>query len=333
MQDEQGSGSADSGFDPIGVVSRRVGIPVETIRIWERRYAVVEPRRSASGDRLYSEPMMQRLALLKALVDRGCSIGSIAALDDGQLQVKLATLAPASRPQVSAPDRALRLVVVGESIGMRLHRDPGFGPAEVVGAFRAPGDLLVARDPLDCDVLLVELPALHTDSAGLVAQLRARANASGTVVLFGFGNHKALRNLEVQGVVARQLPATLRELRQACLEATTGDPAAPRVAFPAASAAGTARRFSDRQLAFLGGHETSVSCECPRHLVTLVSALNAFEQYSAECASRDDADARLHGWLRETTAQARALMEEALARVAQADGIALEPSQEDREER
>lgn len=329
MQDEQSGAGADSGFDPIGVVSRRVGIPVETIRIWERRYGVVEPRRSASGDRLYSEPMMQRLALLKALVDRGCSIGSIAALDDTQLEAKLGALAPSTRPVQFAPDRALRLVVVGEATGVRLQQGQGFGPAELAGAFRAPADLLSARESLDCDVLVVELPALHADSASLVAQMWARVNARGTVVLFGFGNHKALRNLEVQGAVLRQSPATLRELRQACVEAAAGDRATVRVPSPPAPPSGPARRFSDRQLALLGAHETSVSCECPRHLVTLVTALNAFEQYSAECASRDEADAQLHAWLRETTAQARTLMEQALVRVAQADGIVLEPAAED----
>ena len=329
MQDEKSSAGSDSGFDSIGVVSRRVGIPVETIRIWERRYGVVEPRRSASGDRLYSESMMRRLSLLKALVDRGCSIGSIATLEDAQLEAKLVALAPSASPASLAPDRVLRLVVVGEGVSVRLQQESGFGPVEVAGAFRTPAELLGTREPLDCDVLLVEMPALHPDSGSLVAQLWARVNARGTVVLFGFGNHKALRNLEMQGVAVRQSPATLRELRQACLEAAAADHGVARVPFPGARETVPVRRFSDRQLALLGAHETSVSCECPRHLVTLVSALNAFEQYSAECASRDNADAQLHGWLCETTAQARALMEEALAKVAQADGIVLEPSAKD----
>ncbi len=329
MQDEHGNPGSGSGFDPIGVVSRRVGIPVETIRIWERRYGVVEPRRSAGGDRLYSEAMMHRLALLKALVDRGCSIGSIAPLDDAQLEAKLASLAPSARPTLFSPERALRLAVVGEGTGVRLQQDPGFGPAEVVGAFRGSADLLRTREPLDCDVLLVEMPALHADSASVIAQMAAQVNARGTVVLYGFGNHKALRNLEVQGVVTRQSPATMRELRQACVEAAgRADPATRAPALTAATPA-NGRRFTDRELALIGAQENSVSCECPRHIVTLVSALNAFEQYSAECASRDDADARLHAWLRETTAQARGMMEEALARVAEADGIVLEKPSED----
>lgn len=327
MHEEQDSQAIDPGFDTIGVVSRRVGLPVETIRIWERRYGVVEPRRSASGDRLYSESMTHRLALLKALVDRGCSIGSIASLDDARLEAKLASLAPSARPVPFSPDRTLRLAVVGEATGIRLRQDAGFGPAEVVGVFRESAELLRTREPIDCDVLLVELPSLHSDSASVVAQMAAVVNCRGTVVLYGFGNHKALRNLEVQGVVTRQSPATLRELRQACAEAAGRTDNAPgssggRVLQPRAG-----RRFSDRDLALLAARDTSVNCECPRHIVTLVSALNAFEKYSTECASRDAADARLHEWLGETSARARALMEEALARVAEADGIVLEALQ------
>jgi hypothetical protein len=121
----------------------------------------------------------------------------------------------------------------------------------------------------------------------------------------------------------------MRELRQACVEAAGRVDAAARASAGTGASATVARRFTDRELALIGAHETSVSCECPSHIVTLVSALNAFEQYSAECASRDDADARLHAWLRETTAQARGMMEEALARVAEADGIFLEKPSED----
>jgi hypothetical protein len=133
----------------------------------------------------------------------------------------------------------------------------------------------------------------------------------------------------VQGVVTRQSPATMRELRQACVEAAGRGDATARLPSGPVAPAGAGRRFTDRELALIGAHETSVSCECPRHIVTLVSALNAFEQYSAECAARDDADARLHAWLRETTARARAMMEEALVRVAEADGIVLEKPAED----
>ena len=46
-----------------------------------------------------------------------------------------------------------------------------------------------------------------------------------------------------------------------------------------------------------------------------------FEIYSAQCENRDDDDAALHRYLHQVTAQARSLIEEALERVAAAEGI------------
>jgi hypothetical protein len=65
----------------------------------------------------------------------------------------------------------------------------------------------------------------------------------------------------------------------------------------------------------------TVKCECPHHLVQLVSSLVAFETYSRECEHRNADDAALHAFLHAATAQARATMEAALARVVEAEGI------------
>ena len=64
-----------------------------------------------------------------------------------------------------------------------------------------------------------------------------------------------------------------------------------------------------------------MDCECPKHLVQLVSDLSAFEVYSDRCANRDDEDAALHRYLHRTTAEARALVESALEKLADAEGL------------
>jgi len=66
-----------------------------------------------------------------------------------------------------------------------------------------------------------------------------------------------------------------------------------------------------------------VRCECPHHLVQLVSNLAAFETYSQECENRNADDAALHAFLHAATAHARATLESALARVIEAEGIEL----------
>lgn len=47
----------------------RTGLSVPTIRVWERRYGVVRPDRTAAGYRLYDDHAMARLATMRRLVD------------------------------------------------------------------------------------------------------------------------------------------------------------------------------------------------------------------------------------------------------------------------
>ena len=70
---------------PIRAVAKLTGIPVDTLRAWERRYGAVKPDRSARG-RLYSDAEVRRLLLLRTAVDGGHAIGQVAALSDAELQ-------------------------------------------------------------------------------------------------------------------------------------------------------------------------------------------------------------------------------------------------------
>jgi DNA-binding transcriptional MerR regulator/methylmalonyl-CoA mutase cobalamin-binding subunit len=49
------------------------GIPADTLRMWERRYAVVSPVRSESGYRLYDDGALRRLTAMSSLVGAGWS--------------------------------------------------------------------------------------------------------------------------------------------------------------------------------------------------------------------------------------------------------------------
>lgn len=67
---------------PMGVVAERTGLSPDVIRVWERRYGVVEPSRDAGGNRLYTDAEVTRLELLGRAVEGGRSIGRIADLSD-----------------------------------------------------------------------------------------------------------------------------------------------------------------------------------------------------------------------------------------------------------
>ena len=47
----------------------RSGLPIATIRAWERRYDVVQPERTASGYRLYDDAAIERLVAMRHLVE------------------------------------------------------------------------------------------------------------------------------------------------------------------------------------------------------------------------------------------------------------------------
>jgi len=64
---------------PISAVAKLTGIPLDTLRAWERRYRTVIPKRVARG-RLYSEEQIQKLLLLRRAVEQGHAIGQVAGL-------------------------------------------------------------------------------------------------------------------------------------------------------------------------------------------------------------------------------------------------------------
>jgi len=88
---------------PIKVVAQRTGLSAHLIRIWEKRYATIRPERSVGNQRLYSDDDIERLALLKRVVDAGHSIRTVAILGTGELR----TLAESvNRPALIFPPGA-----------------------------------------------------------------------------------------------------------------------------------------------------------------------------------------------------------------------------------
>jgi DNA-binding transcriptional MerR regulator/methylmalonyl-CoA mutase cobalamin-binding subunit len=60
---------------PIRTVAQLLGVPKNTLIAWERRYSVIQPRRTGSGYRLYSEGDLRRLRRLKDMIDAGHRVG------------------------------------------------------------------------------------------------------------------------------------------------------------------------------------------------------------------------------------------------------------------
>jgi len=64
----------------IRIASSRSGVSQHVIRVWERRYSAVQPKRTATNRRLYSDAEIERLVLLRLATSAGHSIGNVANL-------------------------------------------------------------------------------------------------------------------------------------------------------------------------------------------------------------------------------------------------------------
>lgn len=80
------NGKSETGGYSMGAACRRLGIGPHTLRAWEGRYAAVQPARSGSGRRRYSEKEVERLETLVRLVNLGHAIGFVASLSNRALQ-------------------------------------------------------------------------------------------------------------------------------------------------------------------------------------------------------------------------------------------------------
>lgn len=70
----------------IAAVERDTGLSKDTLRVWERRYGFPTPERDGIGERAYTLEQVEKLRLIKRLLDAGHRPGRIVALDALALQ-------------------------------------------------------------------------------------------------------------------------------------------------------------------------------------------------------------------------------------------------------
>lgn len=331
MSIDNSSDKASAGSYRSGVAARLAGIPVETLRVWERRYRVVGPRLSPRGQRLYSSVEIRRLALIKQLVDMGHPIGAIASLPTDALNAMHANARTLAAPSGLADDdtlRETRIALVGPLISTRwLEEDRVSSALRVVGRCVSASDAAKSLHDQPADIVVIELPTLSDESVEIVASVKETCGAAQVIVLYRFAPSTVIRRLRVAGHEVARAPSDAAEIESLCRALLRLPPSqATAVARSTGARTPSPARFDERALAEIAAASTTVYCECPRHLVELVLSLGSFERYSAECANRGPADAALHRDLEITAGTARQMMEDALVRVAVAEGLPVPPS-------
>jgi methylmalonyl-CoA mutase cobalamin-binding domain/chain len=140
---------------PIRVVVRRTGVPADLLRAWERRYGVVRPERAETGRRLYSDADIEKLRLLRGLVQAGRRISDVAGLTLAELR----GLAEEDR------ESAVRDIVAADSAVGRAapgSQDPAQWLAESIRAVEEL-DRERLRDVLTRAAIVLSRPQLRKD--------------------------------------------------------------------------------------------------------------------------------------------------------------------------
>ena len=92
----------------IGVIAREIGLTKDTLRVWERRYGFPRPLRADGGERIYPAEQIERLKIVKRLLDGGHRPGKVVKLSLEALQQLVGSATPRAGLM---PDEALDSLV------------------------------------------------------------------------------------------------------------------------------------------------------------------------------------------------------------------------------
>ena len=306
-----------SEFVPIGVLSHLSGVPADTIRTWERRYKLLAPERDARGRRIYSAQQLARLRLIASLNDHGERIADLARLSDEELEQR--ALLHRQNTEQLLP-QVIRVAVLHPTMAQTL-------PGPIDGLSTQLQIIPLSQDsPLSggvgpVDVVLTALDSLGPDPLSLLRRIRLALQPTSLLVTYSYMARPLRQKLQTQPVRLLKDNIPPERVRELVVQGLLADRL--RKGTRSRPTSHAPQRFTAAQLAHLQLRSSRLDCECPNHVASLVSALLAFEVYSANCSSASPADAALHDKLHTGTSQARAVMEELLMTLVQADGIVL----------
>ena len=249
----------------IGAVAKRTGISPECLRAWERRYGL-EPADRAGRTRFYSQAQVDRLLAVKALLDQGHPVSQVIRLDDSELQRRLK--GPNDRPSVQGEPR---VGLVGGQLLLARREATDLG-VRVVAEWASAAELAADRDALpELDCVVVYVPTLDPEDIEIIEEMLPSVRL---VVAFKYATSADLERCRSDGRPLLRWPADWSTLERRVFAATPRRPVGPR--------------YSDEQLVHIALMASRAPCDCPRHLVELVTALNDYAAHARRCSSDDE---------------------------------------------
>jgi len=286
----------------IGTVSKLTGISPECLRAWERRYDL-QPAQKTGKTRFYSHEQLQNLSKIKRLIEQGHPISSLAQLDGRQLSARLTPVSLSG--QTYSADTAYRpqlptIGLIGTNVIM-LEQDEGASDrVEVTQRWNNVADFLNSRpsELRHLNAVALSSPTLNLEE---IRDIRARVSDLRIVAVYQYAADTRIESLKKQGIPLLAWPVTWEKLVSACAQPMELD-----------IGKSTPRRYEDSQLLSIASAARQRGDSAPRHLVSLITSLNAYEQYTTEHILEAPDDADLHCRIRADVSCARGLLEHSL---------------------
>lgn len=91
----------------IATVERDTGLSKDTLRVWERRYGFPRPLRDDNGERVYPADQLEKLRVIRRLMDSGVRPGQVVAEPLAALNARLQALPQCAQRSVAAAPAAV----------------------------------------------------------------------------------------------------------------------------------------------------------------------------------------------------------------------------------
>ncbi|HEX5579764.1 MAG TPA: MerR family transcriptional regulator [Candidatus Limnocylindria bacterium] len=295
----------------IGEAADRAGVTPDVLRAWERRYGVVEPRRTAAGYRLYDDAAIRRIRTMRSLVADGwtpsAAAESLRSIADDDLPTVAANLA--SPDGIDGEDLTRRFVAAAsemntagiqavlDEMGSRASFEPMvdrylFPALRALGAAWAAGQMSVAAEHAASSMVGRWLGSAYdaagttrAGSAPILVGLPAGVRHELAALAFATAARRAGLHVLYIGadVPTDDWVAAARSTN--AIASVVGVPTQADV--PAARGVLTAlRRATPEHIVMLGGDGAKAIARYPALPALLVDAVSALERRLAESAPR-----------------------------------------------
>ncbi|MCX4246179.1 MerR family transcriptional regulator [Paraliomyxa miuraensis] len=219
----------DKGKYRINAVAEMTGIPAATLRAWERRYGVPEPRRTESSYRVYSDADIELIRRVRELCDQGMAPSEAAKLVMADIEHRHAPSANSADPYTHAaeaivhavqaydPNQVENAVRHGMALGQAsVVFDRVFRPAMIeIGQRWHDGVFSVGQEHMATSIVEAAtnsmLRLVAREDADRTVVIACFADDTHTMGSLGFALHMASWDFNVVRLGARTPPHAIRQ--------------------------------------------------------------------------------------------------------------------------